>query len=135
MKKMFDSPLRSFLVDEKHCKVMIEKVFPSYLAFHALMDQMTIDRTKETDRLHTIEKRLKKGLSAEPEPEPEVEEVKEVPKFNPYASKSPVKHASMAHAQVTAPVEEEEDPRCFTKLEENEEEMEKYGVSRIQIFS
>jgi hypothetical protein len=37
---------------------------------------MTIDTNKEKDRLHTIEKRLKRGLTAEPEPEEKEEEVK-----------------------------------------------------------
>lgn len=97
MKKMFDSPLRQFLVDEKHGKAIIEHVFPDYLAFHSLLAQMNIDHNKETDRLNTIEKRLKKGLPAEPEPEPEVEEVKEAPKFNPYArNTSPAKTVSYA---------------------------------------
>ena len=40
---------------------------------------MLSDRNKENDRLHTIEKRLKKGLSAEPEPEAEEEEEKKEP--------------------------------------------------------
>lgn len=58
---------------------------------------MNIDRNKETDRVHKIEKRLKKGLPEESEPEPEEEEVKEAPRFNPYArNTSPAKTISYA---------------------------------------
>ena len=37
MKKMFDSPLREFLVEEKNGATIISDAFPQYLSFHALM--------------------------------------------------------------------------------------------------
>lgn len=75
IKIMFNSPLRSILVDEQKNEKLIKDVVPMYLAYHSIKNIMDIDRAKEHDRVSKIEKRLRKGLPAEEEePEPVVEE-------------------------------------------------------------
>lgn len=83
IKIMYNSPLRSILVDEQKNEKLIKDVIPMYLAYHSIKNIMDIDRTKEHDRVSKIEKRLRKGLPAEEEePEPVVEEEVKTKKGN-----------------------------------------------------
>jgi len=72
---MYDSPLRSLLINEQENEKLIADVCPMYIAFHAIKNIMDIDNKIEKDRLNRIDKRVRRGLPAEePEPEPVVEE-------------------------------------------------------------
>jgi len=112
MKRMFDSPLRSVLVDKTKNQNIINNVFPEYLAYHANKRHCIIDTKKEKDRLHRREKRIRAGLDPdEPEPEPEVEE--EVKK--PVPTKASAKKVEIV---------EEIPPRA---TDEDEKSMKEYG--------
>lgn len=75
IKIMFDSPLRSIMVNEQGNEKLISDVIPMYIAYYAIKNHMDIDAKKEKDRLNKIDKRLRRGLPAEEEePEPVVEE-------------------------------------------------------------
>ena len=75
VKRLADSPLRSMLVDASQNEYIIKHIIPMYVAFHAVKNIKDIDKAKHTDKQNKIEKRLRKGLPAEEEPEPEVEVV------------------------------------------------------------
>ena len=57
---------------------MIEEVIPMYIAFQCLKTMRNIDKKKAADLNHIREKRVRKGLSPDPEPEVVKEVVEEV---------------------------------------------------------
>jgi len=117
MKRIFDSPLRTMLIDPKKNAYLIAEVFPKYIAYHANKRHMIIDAKVEYERTHKIEKRLRAGLSAE---EPEVEEVEE-------EVKKPA-HATKASKKVE--VVEELPPRPTDETEKHIKEHGRYWMMR-----
>ena len=78
VKIIFDSPLREILIDDKQNVNMVEEVIPMFIAFNCLKQMREIEKKKAADLNAIREKRVRKGLSPDPEPEVVEQKVEEV---------------------------------------------------------